>query len=147
MLSSTAPSDAATVLPEYVTGRGVYGVTPGNIRTNLFVYAPGGSVPFSVTIDGEEFAFVTANDGEHSVAGVTVELTPGQESVVSMKFVGTAGSAEAVTLQHTPLASEVPTSLDSYLSCEDFAPAPIEDEEQTGAFGRVKLHGISDAVG
>lgn len=135
-LGSTAPADAATSLPDYVTAEGIFGVTPGNIATNVFVYAPKGSVPYSVTIDGQEYSFVAAENSENSVAGVNVELTPGQSSTVSMKFVGLAGAAQAVTLQHTPMASPVETSLDNYLDCNDIAPAPTDDDvEQTEAFG------------
>jgi hypothetical protein len=133
-LTSSAPADAASALTSYVTGGGVYGVTPGNIRTNVFVYAPDGSVPYSVTIDGQEYSFVAADDGKHSIAGVTVELAPGQTSTVAMKFVGEVTSAEAVALQHTPLASEVQTSLDNYLDCDGIAPPPIdEDDEESSA--------------
>jgi hypothetical protein len=133
-LESRAPADSADTLPWYVTGNGVYGVAPGNIGTNVFVYAPDGSVPFSVTIDGDEYAFVSAQDGAHSVAGVTVELAPGQQSEVSMKFVGLEGASAAVELQHTPMSSSVVTSLDNYLDCSTVQPAPIEgEEEQSGA--------------
>jgi hypothetical protein len=139
-LESRAPADAALSLPEYVTGAGAFGIEPGNISTNIFVYAPEASVPFSVTIDGQEYAFVEAQDGAHSVAGVTVELTPGQQSEVTMKFVGSAGASAAVELQHTPMASDVLTSLDNYLDCSDIAPAPVEgEEEQSGA-----LSGVGD---
>ena len=138
-LESRAPVDAATSLPSYVTGGGAFDVEPGNISTSVFVYAPEGSVPYSVTIDGQEYAFVAAQDGAHSVAGVTVELTPGQQSEVSMKFVGLAGAADAVELQHTPLATEVITSLDNYLDCSTISPAPIEgEEEQSGALPSVR---------
>jgi hypothetical protein len=135
-LTSSAPGDAGVSLPEYVTGGGAYGVDPGNVRTNVFVYAPDGSVPYSVAIDGQEYSFVEATHDQHSVAGVTLELTPGQTSTVSMKFVGVAGAAEAVTLQHTPMATVVETSLDNFLDCSDVAPAPTEeDTEQSEASG------------
>jgi hypothetical protein len=133
-LESRAPEDAAVSLPGYVTGGGAFGVDPGNISTNIFVYAPQGSVPYSVTIDGQEYAFVSSQHLAHSVAGVTVELVPGQQSEVSMKFVGNAGASAAVELQHTPMATEVLTSLDNYLDCSEIAPAPVEGEEgQSGA--------------
>jgi hypothetical protein len=137
-LSSSAPADAGFALPEYVTGGGEYGVVPGNVRTNVFVYAPGGSVPYSVTIDGQEYSFVQTDHDKHSVAGVTVELTPGQSSVVSMKFVGIAGAAEAVSLQHTPMASTVETSLDNYIDCGDITPAPIGEEDGQTEAGVVR---------
>jgi hypothetical protein len=133
-LESRAPADAADSLPAYVTADGMFGVAPGNISTSVFVYAPKGSVPYSVTIDGQEYAFVAAEDGDHSVAGITVELAPGQQSEISMKFIGLAGAPSAVQLQHTPMASDVVTSLDNYLDCGDVAPSPVEgDEEQSGA--------------
>jgi hypothetical protein len=135
-LQSSAPTDAATSLPSYVTASGAFGVDPGNIGTNVFVYAPEGSVPYSVTIDGQEYSFVAAEHQGNSVAGVNVELMPGQSVTVSMKFVGLAGAAQAVSLAHTPMASAVETSLDNYLDCSDIAPAPSdEDVEQTEALG------------
>jgi hypothetical protein len=138
-LESRVPADAAVTLPAYMTGAGAYGVAPGNISTNIFIYAPEGSVPFSVTIDGQEHAFVSADEGAHSVAGVTVELAPGQQSEVAMKFVGLAGASAAVELQHTPLATDVLTSLDNYLDCADVAPAPVDgDDEQSGALPKLE---------
>jgi hypothetical protein len=133
-LESRAPADSASSLPPYVTAGGAYGVAPGDISTNVFVYAPEGSVPYSVTIDGQEYAFVAADHDKHSVAGVTVDLAPGMQSTVSMKFVGQVGAPAAVELQHTPMASSVQTSLDNYLDCTGISPAPVEgEEEQSGA--------------
>jgi hypothetical protein len=135
-LSSSAPLDAATSLPDYVTAEGNFGVAPGNVGTNVFVYAPAGSVPYSVTIDGQEYSFVASEHAANSVAGVNVELAPGASATVSMKFVGLAGAAQAVELNHTPMASPVTTSLDNYLDCSDIAPAPAEDDsEQSDARG------------
>jgi hypothetical protein len=91
-------------------------------------------VPYSVSIDGQEYAFVSVEDGSHSVVGVTVELVPGQQSEVSVKLVGSAGAPAAVELQHTPMAFDVLTSLDNYLDCGSVSPAPTEgEEEQSGA--------------
>jgi hypothetical protein len=144
-LGSNAPVDAGTTLPRYVTGAGVYGVAPGNVRTNIFVYAPSGSVPYSVTIDGQEYAFVSADHGGHSVAGVSVELQPQQTAVVAMKFVGEASAAEAVSVQHTPMATNVATSLDNYLDCADIAPS-TDTNEQSGALAPFEL-GSALAIG
>ena len=135
-LTSEAPADAATSLPPYVTGDSIFGVEPGNVATNLFVYTPDGSVVYSVTIDGQEYAFVAAQHDGHAVIGVSVELEPGQESVVSVKLVGPQGGASAVSLTHTPMASAVPLSVDNYLDCAGVEPAPQDDDdEQTGALG------------
>jgi hypothetical protein len=144
-LESRAPEDAAISLPPYVTGAGAFGVEPGHISTSVFVYAPSGSVPYSVTIDGHEHAFVDASDGAHSIAGVTVELVPGQQSELSMKFVGIAGAPAAVELQHTPMASDVLTSVDNYLDCSEIAPPPVEGEEgQSGALGGAGIGNFSE---
>jgi hypothetical protein len=135
-LGSTAPGDAATTLPPYVTADGLFGVSPGNVATNVFVYAPAGSVPYSVTIDGQEYSFVASEHAGNSVVGVNVELAPGARSTISMKFVGNSGAAKAVSLDHTPMASPMATSLDNYLDCNDIAPAPTdEDAEQSEALG------------
>lgn len=40
MATNTAPADAATSLPKYVTGGGVYGVPAGTVQTNIIVYGP-----------------------------------------------------------------------------------------------------------
>jgi hypothetical protein len=133
-LGSTAPTDAANTLPPYVTADGLFGVSPGNVATNVFVYAPSGSVPYSVTIDGQEYSFVASEHAGSSVAGVNVELAPGETSTISMRFVGLEGTAQAVSLSHTPMASAMATSLDNYLDCNDIAPAPTEEDvEQSEA--------------
>jgi hypothetical protein len=149
-LSSTAPADAATSLPGYVTGGDATqtmtssGIRPGNIRTNVYIYAPSGSVPYSVSIDGVDYAFASTEDTDHSIAGLTVELTPGQTSTVLMKFVGNAGASAAIGLQHTPMASPIELSLDNFLSCGEIAsdtsksdpsgalsPAPLDSEAKS----------------
>ena len=138
-LNSTAPADAATSLPAYVTGAGAFGVAPGNIRTNIFVYAPEGAIVYSVTIDGAEHAFVAAEHDGRPVAGVTVEIPPGQRSDLSFKFVGVAGNPTAVSLRHTPMASEVATSLDNYLDCGAVTPPAEDDPSQSLGENRASM--------
>jgi hypothetical protein len=38
--TNTAPKDAATSLPEYVTGGGAFGVPAGSVQTNIIAYGP-----------------------------------------------------------------------------------------------------------
>ncbi len=38
--TNTAPVDAATSLPAYVTGGGIFGVPPGSVQTNVIAYGP-----------------------------------------------------------------------------------------------------------
>jgi hypothetical protein len=119
-LQSVAPEDAATRLPEYVTGGGVFGVPPGNILTNVYVYAPDGTQPYAVTVDGQNLGFSTTEHDGHTVIAMRVELVPGQLIQLDFRLLGKAGAPATVSLEHTPLASDVPTSVDNFLDC----PAP-----------------------
>jgi hypothetical protein len=116
-LKSTAPLDAATSLPSYVTGRYAFGVAPGRVRTNVYVYAPAGAQVFSVQVNGKESAFVSAPLDGHPVVGVVVELAPGQSDTVKFRFVAKAGAPTSVTLQHTPMFSPVKTALRGSIDC------------------------------
>jgi hypothetical protein len=116
-LGSSAPADAATSLPGYVTGDGRFGASRGSIRTNVFVYAPADGEFFSARIAGQERAFTTAQDGAWSVAGLTVDLAPGEVKDVVFTFLGAVDAPQAVTLQHTPLVGEVPVDTDAGMRC------------------------------
>jgi hypothetical protein len=143
-LYSTLATDAVASLPAYVSGGGVYDVTPGNVRTNIFVYAPAGSVPYSVTINSQEYAFVAAEHDGHSVAGVTVEIGPDSSAAVSVKFVGIKGDSTAVTLQHTPMSSPVATSLDNSLDCSKVKTTP--NPSKSGASPAFPAQQVDSAV-
>lgn len=115
-LTSKAPADAATSLPEYVTGGGDFGVPPGTIQTNVFVHAPKGTLVYGVQVDGREVGFLAATDS-HSIAAVTVQTTPGQTTQITFEMLGTKKAPTAVTLQHTPMVSSVATSIDHSMDC------------------------------
>ena len=119
ILTLHAPLDAATVLPTYVTGRYAFGVKPGRVRTNVYVYAPPGSVPFSVRVDGKEFAFASATLDGHPVVGAVVEMGPGQSTSLLFQFIGKAGDAPSLSLQHTPMSSSVATSVSGKVDCNN----------------------------
>jgi Protein of unknown function (DUF4012) len=116
-LTLKAPLDAATSLPTYVTGRYAFGVKPGRVRTNVYVYAPAGAQPFSVLVNGVQYAFVSATLDGHPVVGAAVEMGPMQTDTITFRFVGKAGAATAVTLQHTPMSSPVATSTTGSVDC------------------------------
>jgi hypothetical protein len=116
-LTLKAPLDAATSLPTYVTGRYAFGVKPGRVRTNVYVYAPAGAQPFSVVVNGKEYAFVSAELDGHPVVGAVVEMGPGDTDSLKFGFVGKAGDATSVSLQHTPMSSVVRTSVSGKVDC------------------------------
>lgn len=123
-LRSTAPADAATSLPKYVTGDGVYGVKIGNVKTSIYVYAPAGSTATGVVVGGKLRAFVNSEHDGLTVSGVQVQLAPGESTEVSFSFVGPVGASTTATLEHTPMAGPVSTALDNYLDCDSATTAP-----------------------
>ncbi|MHA7133631.1 DUF4012 domain-containing protein [Oerskovia turbata] len=82
-LASTAPADAATDLPWYVTGGGVAGTPPGNIRTDLFLYPPRGGRIVNLSADGALTGSEVVEIQGRAVATLPRELTPGQSTSVT----------------------------------------------------------------
>ncbi|WP_213814524.1 DUF4012 domain-containing protein [Glaciihabitans sp. dw_435] len=126
-LRSTAPADAATSLPKYVTGDGAYGVKMGDVKTSIYVYAPAGSTATGVVVGGKSKAFVNSEHDGLAVSGVQVQLAPGESTEVSFSFVGPVGASTTATLEHTPMAGPVSTALDNYLDCDTTTTAPGGD--------------------
>lgn len=131
-LESTAPADAATALPEYVTGEGAFGVPAGTIRTNVFVYGPPGSVAYEVRLDGRSIGFVSAEHEGLTAVGATVDLEPGQLAALDVLFVGADGAAERVDVEHTPAASSIPLTPNAPVDCRDVAPADPNSVDARG---------------
>ncbi|MFF2843305.1 DUF4012 domain-containing protein [Paenarthrobacter sp. NPDC057981] len=84
--TNTAPADAATSLPDYVTGVGTYGVPPGSVQTNVVVYGPAQSNIDTVVKDGEKIAFAAQVHSERAVGSTTVRLAPGQSTSLDFNF-------------------------------------------------------------
>jgi hypothetical protein len=107
-LTSTAPVDAGAVLPAYVTGGGSFGVTPGNVKTVIYVYGPEGVDPDEPVLitdvdpgleGGSSFS---SRDQNRLVAGFPVELAPGETRTVAVEFVAPTGSSTEITPVITP---------------------------------------------
>jgi cell division protein FtsB len=94
-LKNTAPADAATRLPEYVTGGGDFGVPPGVIRTEVAVYGPSSGSYLSATQDGKPSSAQTAEDGKYFVVQFDTLLSPGKTTTLRAQFVGPVGSKNA----------------------------------------------------
>ncbi|WP_185094148.1 DUF4012 domain-containing protein [Curtobacterium sp. PhB137] len=117
-LKSTAPADAATSLPEYVTGGGMFGVSPGAVRTNVAIYAPSSGVYVASSQDGKAASPQTATDGDHPVAQFQTLLSPGKSTTIRVQYLGAAARAKtAVDAVSTPgVHQEVTQPLST--SCE-----------------------------
>ncbi|MCQ2001771.1 DUF4012 domain-containing protein [Arthrobacter zhaoxinii] len=100
-VANTAPEDAATSLPAYVTGDGVFGVEPGHFRTNYVVYGPAQSLVEAAQINGNSVAFGAGKHGQRPVGTVTLELAPGETAVIDIEFSRVVQSSEP-KLEVTP---------------------------------------------
>ncbi|MEV4987886.1 DUF4012 domain-containing protein [Pseudarthrobacter sp. LMD1-1-1.1] len=105
-LTNTAPSNAAVVLPEAVTGGGRYGVSPGSVQTNIVVYGPSQSLLNGASRDAEQISFGSYTHSDRPVGIVTTKLSPGQTGEIEMKFVKVVQSA-LPSLVVTPTAQPV----------------------------------------
>jgi len=102
-IKNTAPADAATSLPEYVTGGGSFGVEPGKIKTLLAAYAPENAIFLGATKDGKTTPVQTATDGGHPVAQLQTLLAPGESLTYRVAFLGAAKFGRApVSATSTP---------------------------------------------
>ncbi|WP_353712943.1 DUF4012 domain-containing protein [Arthrobacter sp. K5] len=100
--TNTAPKDAATLLPEYVTGGGTFGVPAGSVQTNVIAYGPVQSNVETAFVAGKKTGFASHRHGGRPVGSVTVRLAPGQTSTVDFTF--------GKIVQHTePKLSVTPT--------------------------------------
>jgi hypothetical protein len=84
-LSSTAPKDAATALPTYVTGGGQFGVPPGQQIVTVRIYSPSGGSITGMTVNGKPNKPVLVTQGQRQVAMTYIQLGPGQNVSVAWK--------------------------------------------------------------
>ncbi|WP_354257074.1 DUF4012 domain-containing protein [Arthrobacter sp. OAP107] len=100
--TNTAPKDAATSLPEYVTGAGAFGVPAGSVQTNVIAYGPVQSNVESAFVAGEKTGFSSYRHSGRPVGSVTIRLAPGESRTVDFTF--------GKIVQHTePKLSVTPT--------------------------------------
>jgi len=116
-LRNDAPADAATTLPTYVTGGGVFGVAPGLISTNLAVYAPSEGVFMEAAVDGQPAGVQTATDSGHAVVQLQTTLSPGQSTTIKMSFLGGPATTGAAELETTPIVN-LPETQQVSVACE-----------------------------
>lgn len=109
-LANTAPLDAATTLKPYVTGGRGFGVAPGNIRTNLAIYAPEGVQGLAALRDDDKLSYNLDFDSKRQVALSQVELEPGQSTVLRFNYLSEKPSAADLEIVSTPTIVINPTT-------------------------------------
>ncbi|NII50332.1 DUF4012 domain-containing protein [Frigoribacterium endophyticum] len=116
-LRNDAPADAAASLPPYVTGDGNFGIPPGQISTNLAVYAPSEGVFMEAAVDGQPAGVQTATDSGHAVVQLQTTLSPGQSTTIKMSFLGGPTTTGAAQLETTPIVN-LPETQQVSVTCE-----------------------------
>ncbi|MCW2135351.1 Protein of unknown function (DUF4012) [Arthrobacter sp. VKM Ac-2550] len=117
-LTNTAPADAAESLPDYVTGGGAFGVDPGTVKTNVYVYGPAEWFLDGASRDGDTVPFGSYRHGASHVGGVTVALKPGESTTVEFEFSTLFETAEP-ELRVTPTIQSLSDVVKSTSSASD----------------------------
>jgi len=100
-LTSTAPAEAAG-LPAYLTGKDAGIAPPGEIWTNLLVYAPtGGAITSTEVSSGQPGLFSQLHDGL-AVGARTVKLAPGQSFTLDLEVVSGPDQPGVPVVRSTP---------------------------------------------
>lgn len=84
--TNTAPADAASSLPAYVTGGGNFGVTPGSVQTNIVAYGPVQANVEEVSVDGQKTPFAPYLHSNRPVGVIAQQLAPGESKTVEFTF-------------------------------------------------------------
>lgn len=84
--TNMAPADAATSLPAYVTGDGVFGVRPGTVQTNIMAYGPAQANVETARLDGQQTGFAPYLHSNRPVGVIAVHLAPGEQKTVELTF-------------------------------------------------------------
>ena len=116
-LRNTAPVDAATSLPAYVTGGGAFGIAPGNVKTMVSVYGKPGMQNLGMTRDGVPVAYHPATDSTYPVSTAGVDLAPGESTVLRYEWLGDQPFTGALEAQVTPGINRNETRI-MKMSCE-----------------------------
>ncbi|GAA3400871.1 hypothetical protein GCM10011577_40420 [Pseudarthrobacter polychromogenes] len=84
--TNTAPTDAATSLPAYVTGAGNFGVPPGSVQTNIVAYGPVQAHVETAKVDGQKTEFAPYFHSNRPVGVLAIRLAPGESRTVDFAF-------------------------------------------------------------
>lgn len=84
--TNTAPLDAASSLPPYVTGNGMFGIPAGSVQTNIVVYGPEQAHIETAKLDGHGVSFAPYLHSNRPVGVVAVRLAPGVTRTVEFTF-------------------------------------------------------------
>jgi hypothetical protein len=101
-----------------VTGGGVYGVKPGDVKTQVNVYAPPSAIFTSASLNGSALDVHQDMDSGYPVAQTNTVLGPGQTMTLRFQFLGAASADVQPDLISTPTVNNFQSSRLS-LTCQD----------------------------
>lgn len=84
--TNTAPKDAATSLPAYVTGDGIFGIPAGSVQTNVIAYGPVQAQIELAKVDGKKTNFAPYLHSNRPVGVLAIRLAPGESKTVEYTF-------------------------------------------------------------
>jgi hypothetical protein len=84
--TNTARLDAASSLPAYVTGDGVFGVPPGSVQTNVVAYGPVQANVETAKLDGKKTEFAPYIHSNRPVGILAIRLAPGETRTLDFTF-------------------------------------------------------------
>ena len=109
-LTNTAPADAASSLPAYVTGGGDFGVPQGTVQTSVVVYGPSQANLDTAKVDGQQVPLGSYRHAARPVGTLVLQLSPGETKTVEVSFgkvVQTSPPQLAVTPTIQPIGEVV----------------------------------------
>lgn len=116
--TNTAPTDAASSLPGYVTGDGVFGVPPGSVQTNVVTYGPVQSNVETAKLDGQRTEFAPYIHSNRPVGVLSIRLAPGESKTIEFTYGKIVQHAEPnVVVTPTVQAVNDVTLPTEYASC------------------------------
>lgn len=100
-LTSVAPPEAAT-LPDYITGGGAYGTTPGTQLMAVRIFAPAGGTISGMELNGVSSQVIDVDQDGRAVAMTYIKLEPGQTVDLAWKMASGADQVGDTTVTVTP---------------------------------------------
>lgn len=102
-LTNQAPADAATSLPDYITGGGAFGVAEGVVKTVGYLYLPPG-VELIESARSDDGGFGGATHQGRQVMSFATELAPGQSATATVTVRTLNPGADRALVWVTPTA-------------------------------------------
>ncbi|MCR2784947.1 MULTISPECIES: DUF4012 domain-containing protein [unclassified Microbacterium] len=110
-LTNTAPADAATSLPEYITGGGAFGIPAGVSRTVTYLYLPQGYELTEADLSIDK-GFGGGFHDDRQVLSFGADLAPGESVTVTVSVRTPGPAAATIIAEVTPtIAADAPTEI------------------------------------